>query len=1149
MAKTVDFEILMRDKTAEGIQSAEKNFTDLQQKIERQKALIVSLETEVKRLQQIKVSPGIDNSADIEKIEQLQNKIKELKTELTSMVTVSGKTKEMIPDPTSTVLKYNGLNMSIQQVARELPTLAMGPQMFFLAISNNLPILSDELQKAKEANEALKASNQTAVPVWKQVVSSIFSWQTALVAGITLLVMFAPKITDFITHLLSGKKAVDDMRLSNEAMNSVIAESSKEAGKQIAQLETYYKTATDANKPLKDRYNAIKYLRAEFPDYFQNISSEIILTGKASNTYQQATKDVLAYARAMAVMGQMQKIETKNIDTTIKLGNVNANLAFYKRLRDTANSMFVGLTGEGAKQGWEKAKEYLKGYGETYQGVIKYIKEAEKDQFMFQQRNNSQNKALQDLKKLYNVSDNAKQDPTIKNYDKSVADQAKAQEEKRKRELEKIQRQEDQANQKRVAASQWLNNKETELANERAQQQQESDQKLLSFQTDSFSRRYDQNEAEYNKSLQQIKTWQVKIAKEQQDAAREEYIKENGTAKGFDFSKLSSKDLEKLPEGLKPEDIKKQVSDMQASVLAAYVLGNNKIGVEQDKFRVEQRLRFAGELDQQIGQINAYYKELLKMAEGDATGTAELNKNKQTEITAATLQYQNRLIQFETQYTERSIELSGRRYLFQADKQKEILEAQIKGQEQLVDNLQKQLNNDPTNTGLAEQLKMAKLELKGFNEELEKTPAEKFAEMANDIQSLVDSLSSTLDDLGVKSDKVKDAMDGISKTAKGATDIASGLASKNPIQVIQGGIEAIGGLAKIADSIFGSNNISEKTLQQYENLMSAINETIDKQKELLETLSGKEAVEASEKSVELTNKQIEATRNLGKAYLNSGSSWRSHSIGYNLHKDLTQYRDDFEKLGIDFDSLGGRMEGLFNLSPEQLEQIKEEIPEAWAKLDDKTKEYLQNIIDSSDTLSDLKDALNESLTGISFDSLKDSLDDLVKNADTTFDDISDSFGDHMKTAVLNMVKSQYITNALKDWYSKFASAMSDNVLSKDEAKELQDMYTSIYTNAKNLYDNALNAAGISNDDSTEQSANGGSFTAMSQEQGTKLEGLFTSGQIHWANIDAGIQNLASMMSASEGYWRTIAENTVFCKKLDTIANDINYMRLNGIKMS
>lgn len=78
------------------------------------------------------------------------------------------------PDVPNAQRQFNGLHNSIQQIAREMPSLAMGPQMFFLAISNNLPVFTDELARARKEYDELRKSGQKGTPVWKQVLSSLF---------------------------------------------------------------------------------------------------------------------------------------------------------------------------------------------------------------------------------------------------------------------------------------------------------------------------------------------------------------------------------------------------------------------------------------------------------------------------------------------------------------------------------------------------------------------------------------------------------------------------------------------------------------------------------------------------------------------------------------------------------------------------------------------------------------------------------------------------------------------------------------------------------------------------------------------------------------------------------------------------------------
>ena len=117
--------------------------------------------------------------------------------------------------------QFNGLHNSIQQIAREMPSLAMGPQMFFLAISNNLPIFTDELARARKEYDELRKSGQKGTPVWKQVLSSLFSWQTALTTGIMLLVMYGDEIVEWTKDLFSAKKGVDEFNISLKEMTEI----------------------------------------------------------------------------------------------------------------------------------------------------------------------------------------------------------------------------------------------------------------------------------------------------------------------------------------------------------------------------------------------------------------------------------------------------------------------------------------------------------------------------------------------------------------------------------------------------------------------------------------------------------------------------------------------------------------------------------------------------------------------------------------------------------------------------------------------------------------------------------------------------------------------------------------------------------------
>ncbi len=129
---------------------------------------------------------------------------------------------------------WNGLNVQIQQVARELPSLAIGANTFFLAISNNLPMLVDELQKARKEFKTLKAEGKAATPVWKQFASSLFSWQTALVAGITIFSVYGKEIFSWAGSLFTAKKTLSETYQTTEDFQKKVGETS---GSVIATLE------------------------------------------------------------------------------------------------------------------------------------------------------------------------------------------------------------------------------------------------------------------------------------------------------------------------------------------------------------------------------------------------------------------------------------------------------------------------------------------------------------------------------------------------------------------------------------------------------------------------------------------------------------------------------------------------------------------------------------------------------------------------------------------------------------------------------------------------------------------------------------------------------------------------------------------------
>lgn len=240
---------------------------------------------------------------------------------------------------------WNGLNVSIQQIARELPALSVGANTFFLAISNNLPMFVDELKKARVEYELLKKSGQTATPVFKQVLGSLFSWQTALVVGITLLSSYGGEITKWIGSLFDARKEIDYLKQLQEDLNKSQKEGVKNAQDEAVKLDILYRAAVNLNKPMGERKKAVEELKKQYPSYFKNISDENILAGKAADSYQRLSNAILASAKARAVQDRLVEQAKQKLDLEDQLAEKEEKRAKLESARDKMKAQYESSQG------------------------------------------------------------------------------------------------------------------------------------------------------------------------------------------------------------------------------------------------------------------------------------------------------------------------------------------------------------------------------------------------------------------------------------------------------------------------------------------------------------------------------------------------------------------------------------------------------------------------------------------------------------------------------------------------------------------------------------------------------------------------------------------------------------------------------------
>lgn len=226
---------------------------------------------------------------------------------------------------------FNGLDLAMQQIVRETPTITMGARMYFMAISNNLPILTDQIKRIREENAArqvkidtmkaegaataeIQALQRQQISVGKQLLSSLFSWQTAMILGITLLTMYGDKIIDWIADVFSAEGATRAWKEAQEDLNKTIDDANISAAKSITQADVLYRIATDETRSVEDRTRAGEILQKQYEDYFGNLSTEQIMLGQAEQAHKSLTEALMREAKARAYLSKLEELYGKEYE-------------------------------------------------------------------------------------------------------------------------------------------------------------------------------------------------------------------------------------------------------------------------------------------------------------------------------------------------------------------------------------------------------------------------------------------------------------------------------------------------------------------------------------------------------------------------------------------------------------------------------------------------------------------------------------------------------------------------------------------------------------------------------------------------------------------------------------------------------------------
>lgn len=340
------------------------------------------------------------------------------------------------------------------------------------------------------------------------------------------------------------------------------------------------------------------------------------------------------------------------------------------------------------------------------------------------------------------------------------------------------------------------------------------------------------------------------------------------------------------------------------------------------------------------------------------------------------------------------------------------------------------------------------------------------------------------------------------------------------------------------------NALVERLTESNKYLTTAIEKLTDE----MASSGGARSTEYYRSAYEKQQQKIENDRQMLAAKMGYHSS--HHSNNYYIGKAMGS--GDWDTVSAYLGKSVRDTGSLWSLSPEELARLQE-LPDIWEKLHSgkyDQSQWLDEYVSDANTLLELQRQWQEAITDTSFDGIRSGMKDLLKDFETDSKDVIASVDEFMENAILKSIVNGTYSDELKKWQETFAEFMSDGILSKEEADTLRTRYSDIFERARAKKEEMFDTAGITEEGkSTTQTGRAGGFSAMSQDQGTKLEGMFTSGLNHWVSIDEKTEDVAGRMASAEGHLAKIAENTgKSAGFLGEIKEDIKRIIRDGLRM-
>lgn len=1295
MAKPVEIEILLKDRMSAGLETMQHKLDALMGKAsgtdERVRILstaIAALNAQLAEMRKTAETavPDLDQSKNISAMEALKSKIKELQEQLRQLDETAENTDTVPASATQAGRQYNGLHMSVQQIARELPAATMGLNMFFLAISNNLPVLTDEIKRAKVANEELKASGQSTVPVWRQLISSIFSWQTALMVAITVLSMYGKEIASWVGSLFKSKDALEETRREQEKLNKSMADARTSAAKETAGLRVLYAMTQNANASMRDRTAAVKELQSQYPAYFGSLSQEAILAGNASAAYRQLTQDIMSAAYARAYQERLEDLASKNVDE-LRGSQADYNyMSRNKKAYDDAVAYMNSAQGKADRNqyAFSKTDAHTRAQSgvtidpeaiERYEKYAKVIDDFETRRERWQ-RHNENYKRNEATMQSYEDEILKRQSAVEKTTQGASYEQDRKEAE---REGERRAKEEERIGKERLKARKDLDKDLLALQrqnqdDETALMQDGTQKKLAEIDNDYKQRiaEIDRQETEFRKKNKEaglaglgadgltdeqadaLQKARDNAAKEQEHKTQEvyasearamrNYLKEYGTyqqqklaiaeeyaekinkaqTEGERLSLTAERDrsLQQVEINAIKQNIdwgsvfgefgmmfKEQLRptiDRLKTIAQSDSFKQSGIDEQKTLYELIDRLERSNTVwDSDIfrrvsDDIKAYQTAMQNyMAAVESARKAEADYvNAQNAHAAAVKSGDNSLIQA----TQAAVDETKSAYMAASDQVKEF-GAQVQGTTTDLNSsaLQARSMFEDLASGLRG---LSSGSLQGIGNgamQLDKLFGGKVTEkagnaLAKGFQSLLGkdseaakTLTAALGDSGLAGEIISAilgvldmlAQDGVGGIVSSLMDTVFGSVSGVLDDVLSGGIitkpmqSVVNGVGNILDSLtFGGLGSwlggNDKEVMETVNRLTESNEYLRESIDSLAERIGQgdntnaESIDyyndARKAELEWEENQRNIIKGLASAWTNTGygflglggkGSFNKHSPGSDW-EGWDAFTETLRKNGfnITVDSTGD----LWNLTPEQMELLRDSNPKEWQKLfsgdgHKNPKSAVEEYIERVGTLEELTDALNEKLTGYTWNGFLEKYKEMVRSAEDITEELGDFISETVTDALIESFVNEELKDDIKELYEYIADAAADGI-SEEEKARIEAMNSAIADKAESWRE-AMTDSGMIDPGSygTSQSGRAGAYTAMSQEQGTKLEGLWTTSAMHLSSMDEKMQDVSAQMGTAVDSLRRIEENTGnSAKHLGEIKEDIKKMIRDGVKV-